>query len=294
MKKFGNLITAMVTPFKDDLSVDYDQAAQLAVRLVGSGSDGVVVCGTTGESPTLSFEEKVGLYQAVTEAIGGKAVVIAGTGSYDTGSSIKLTQAAEKVGVDGIMLVVPYYNKPPQEGLYQHFKEIAQKTELPVMLYNVPGRTSQNLLPDTIARLTELDNVVAVKEASGNMEQVAEIRRKTPENFAIYSGDDSLTLPIMSVGGIGVVSVASHLVGRRMKEMIKSFLSGDVREATRIHLELLPLFKVMFITTNPIPVKTAVNLSGFKAGGLRLPLVEPTNEQRNAIRECLRQVGLLD
>lgn len=294
MKKFGNLITAMVTPFKDDLSVDYDQAAQLAVRLVESGSDGVVVCGTTGESPTLSFEEKVGLYQAVTEAIGGKAVVIAGTGSYDTGSSIKLTQAAEKVGVDGIMLVVPYYNKPPQEGLYQHFKEIAQKTELPVMLYNVPGRTSQNLLPDTIARLTELDNVVAVKEASGNMEQVAEIRRKTPENFAIYSGDDSLTLPIMSVGGIGVVSVASHLVGRRMKEMIKSFLSGDVREATRIHLELLPLFKVMFITTNPIPVKTAVNLSGFKAGGLRLPLVEPTNEQRNAIRECLRQVGLLD
>lgn len=294
MKKFGNLITAMVTPFKDDLSVDYDQAAQLAVRLVESGSDGVVVCGTTGESPTLSFEEKVGLYQAVTEAIGGKAVVIAGTGSYDTGSSIKLTQAAEKVGVDGIMLVVPYYNKPPQEGLYQHFKEIAQKTELPVMLYNVPGRTSQNLLPDTIARLTELDNVVAVKEASGNMEQVAEIRRKTPENFAIYSGDDSLTLPIMSVGGVGVVSVASHLVGRRMKEMIKSFLSGDVREATRIHLELLPLFKVMFITTNPIPVKTAVNLSGFKAGGLRLPLVEPTNEQRNAIRECLRQVGLLD
>lgn len=294
MKKFGNLITAMVTPFKDDLSVDYDQAAQLAVRLVESGSDGVVVCGTTGESPTLSFEEKVGLYQAVTEAIGGKAVVIAGTGSYDTGSSIKLTQAAEKVGVDGIMLVVPYYNKPPQEGLYQHFKEIAQKTELPVMLYNVPGRTSQNLLPDTIARLTELDNVVAVKEASGNMEQVAEIRRKTPEDFVIYSGDDSLTLPIMSVGGIGVVSVASHLVGRRMKEMIKSFLSGDVREATRIHLELLPLFKVMFITTNPIPVKTAVNLSGFKAGGLRLPLVEPTNEQRNAIRECLRQVGLLD
>jgi 4-hydroxy-tetrahydrodipicolinate synthase len=294
VKKFGNLITAMVTPFKDDLSVDYDQAAQLAVRLVESGSDGVVVCGTTGESPTLSFEEKVGLYQAVTEAIGGKAVVIAGTGSYDTRSSIKLTQAAEKVGVDGIMLVVPYYNKPPQEGLYQHFKEIAQKTELPVMLYNVPGRTSQNLLPDTIARLTELDNVVAVKEASGNMEQVAEIHRKTPEDFVIYSGDDSLTLPIMSVGGIGVVSVASHLVGRRMKEMIKSFLSGDVREATRIHLELLPLFKVMFITTNPIPVKTAVNLSGFKAGGLRLPLVEPTNEQRNAIRECLRQVGLLD
>ncbi|NLM95440.1 MAG: 4-hydroxy-tetrahydrodipicolinate synthase [Firmicutes bacterium] len=294
MRKFGNLITAMVTPFKDDLSVDYDQAAQLAVRLVESGSDGVVVCGTTGESPTLSFEEKVGLYQAVTEAIGGKAAVIAGTGSYDTVSSIKLTQAAEKVGVDGIMLVVPYYNKPPQEGLYQHFKEIAASTELPVMLYNVPGRTSQNLLPDTIARLTELDNVVAVKEASGNMEQVAEIRRKTPASFAIYSGDDSMTLPIMAVGGIGVVSVASHLVGRRMKEMIRSFLDGDVREATRIHLELLPLFKVMFITTNPIPVKTALNLSGFNAGGFRLPLVEPTSEQRDAISDCLRQLGLLD
>ena len=294
MRKFGNLITAMVTPFQVVLTVSDDQPAQPAVPLVDSASDGVVVCGTTGESPTLSFEEKVGLYQAVTEAIGGKAAVIAGTGSYDTVSSIKLTQAAEKVGVDGIMLVVPYYNKPPQEGLYQHFKEIAASTELPVMLYNVPGRTSQNLLPDTIARLTELDNVVAVKAASGNMEQVAEIRRKTPASVASYSGDDSMTLPIMAVGGIGVVSVASHLVGRRMKEMIRSFLDGDVREATRIHLELLPLFKVMFITTNPIPVKTALNLSGFNAGGFRLPLVEPTSEQRDAISDCLRQLGVLD
>ena len=262
------------------------------MRLVESGSDRVVVCGTTESRQHLVLGE-------------GGAV----PGGYRSNRGRRLSSrdgllrhckqhqadpGREKVGVDGIMLVVPYYNKPPQEGLYQHFKEIAASTELPVMLYNVPGRTSQNLLPDTIARLTELDNVVAVKEASGNMEQVAEIRRKTPASFAIYSGDDSMTLPIMAVGGIGVVSVASHLVGRRMKEMIRSFLDGDVREATRIHLELLPLFKVMFITTNPIPVKTALNLSGFNAGGFRLPLVEPTSEQRDAISDCLRQLGLLD
>ncbi|MGI6037069.1 MAG: 4-hydroxy-tetrahydrodipicolinate synthase [Limnochordia bacterium] len=294
MKRFGNLLTAMVTPFKEDLSVDYDKAAQLAVRLLESGSDGVVVCGTTGESPTLTDEEKLNLFKVITEAIGGKGVVIAGTGSNNTRESIRLSQEAEKLGVDGIMLVVPSYNKPSQEGLYQHFRAVAEATSLPIMLYNIPGRTAINMQAATVARLAEIDNIRAIKESSGNMEQVGEIYRTTPDHFAIYSGDDAYTLPIMSLGGVGVVSVAAHLVGRQMKEMINAFLQGDVAEAAKINAQLLPLFKTMFITTNPVPVKTGVSLTGFDMGGFRLPLVGPTEAELQAIKNCMQQVGLLD
>jgi len=294
MNVFGDLLTAMITPYKDDGSVDYRKAGELAKKLADSGSDGVVVCGTTGESPVLSDEEKLGLFKAVVDAIGGKASVVAGTGSYSTAHSIHLTKLAEKAGVDGVMAVVPYYNKPPQEGLYQHFCSIASETALPVMLYNVPSRTSRNMEAETVVRLAELRNIVAVKEASGDMAQVAMIRANTPEDFIIYSGDDSLTLPILALGGSGVVSVAAHLVGRSLKQMIKCFAAGEIEKAREIHLSLMPLFKALFVTTNPIPIKAAVNMTGFKVGDPRLPLIGLDSNGRKLLKSRLADLGILD
>lgn len=292
--KLGSLLTAMVTPFQDDGTLDPGQAARLAQHLVEIGNEGVVVAGTTGESPTLTDEEKLELFRAVVGEIGGRATVVAGTGTNDTRHSIELTKEAEKLGVDAIMAVVPYYNRPNQEGLYQHFRAIAESTSLPVMLYNVPSRTGANLLPETVARLAQIDNIVAVKEASGDLNQVSEIRRLTPPEFDIYSGDDALTLPILSLGGVGVVSVAGHVVGRRLRAMIEAYQKGDVRTATDIHLELWPIFKVMFVTTNPIPVKTAVNMLGLTVGPLRSPLGPPSEEEETTIRTVLRENGLLN
>ena len=225
---------------EQDGKVSYEQAIRLAKRLAENGSDGVVLSGTTGESPTLSFDEKVKLFTSITDSVGGELEIIAGTGSNNTAESIALTQAAETAGVDGIMLVTPYYNRPSQEGLYQHFKTIAENCSLPIMLYNVPGRTGVNLLPETVARLAEVENIVAIKEASGDLNQVSLLRSLVPDDFLIYSGDDSLTLPILAVGGDGVVSVASHLVGRQLKDMVTAFLAGKVREAQELHLRLLP------------------------------------------------------
>lgn len=222
--RVGQVLTAMITPMKEDGTVDYNQAVRLAEILVNNGSDGLVLGGTTGESPTLSFDEKVQLFSEIVNELGGKTEVIAGTGSYDTAQSIALTKAAENTGVDGIMLVTPYYNKPSQEGLYKHFRTIAENSSLPIMLYNIPGRTQVNLMPETVARLAEIPNIVAIKEASGDLEQVSYLRTITNQDFLIYSGDDSLTLPILSVGGCGVVSVAAHLVGRRIKAMVDAFL----------------------------------------------------------------------
>ncbi len=293
MAQFGRLLTAMVTPFNSELEVDYERAAELAKRLCEGGSDGLVVCGTTGESPTLSTEEKLKLIQAVVDAVGGEAAVIAGTGSNCTAATVELTKAVQRLGVDGIMLVAPYYNKPSQEGLYQHFRTVAESTSLPIMIYNIPGRTGVNILPETMARLAEIPNIVAIKEAAGNLEQAAQLRRLLPKDFAIYSGDDSLTLPILSVGGCGVVSVASHLVGRQMKEMIEAYVKGDVATAARLHTELLPLFKVLFITTNPVPVKLALNMVGYPVGGVRLPLVEAGEKEAQAIRKVLEDMHLV-
>ncbi|NLT94524.1 MAG: 4-hydroxy-tetrahydrodipicolinate synthase [Clostridia bacterium] len=283
----------MVTPFNNDLEVDYQKAQELAEFLINNGSDGVVVTGTTGESPTLSKEEKVNLFKAVKEAIGDKGQVIAGTGSYSTQDSIELTKKAEEIGVDGVMLVVPYYNKPPQEALYQHFKTIAESTTLPVILYNVPGRTSTNMLPETVYRLSLIPNIIAVKEASGNMDQVSAIKNLVSDDFLIYSGDDSLTLPILALGGYGIISVASHVVGNEIKEMIENYVAGKVKEAQIIHNRLFPVFKAMFITTNPIPVKAAVNLIGINVGSLRLPLVNVTDEQKEIIIKALKDIGKL-
>ena len=243
---FGRLLTAMVTPMTDQGAVDFQAAAALAEKLVATGSDGIVVSGTTGESPTLSTEEKEELFHVVVEAVGGKASVVAGTGSYNTQASIQLTDIAQRAGVDGLLLVTPYYNKPPQEGLYQHFRAIAQSTSLPILLYNIPGRTNVNIELNTMVRLAEIENIVGVKEASGNLNQVAAIRSLCPSNFLIYSGDDSLTLPTMSLGGVGVISVAAHLVGRRLKEMIEAFAQGKVELAEEINSELMPLFKALF------------------------------------------------
>lgn len=284
----------MVTPFHEDGSVNYAVAERLAAHLVEQGTDSLVVCGTTGESPTLTWEEEHELFQVVYKAVSGKAKVIAGTGSNCTQEAINATQKASKLGLDGTLQVVPYYNKPPQEGLYRHFQAIAQSSpDLPVMLYNIPGRTGQNLLPETVARLAEIPNIVAIKEASGSLEQVSQVRRLTPSEFAIYSGDDSLTLPMLAVGGSGVVSVASHLVGTQIQEMIKAFEAGQVQVATEIHIRLFELFKALFLTTNPILVKAALNLQGWNVGSTRLPLCDPSIELTNTLKDVLSELNLI-
>lgn len=290
---FGEVLTAMVTPFNPDLSANYDRAQELAVYLIENGSDGVVVSGTTGESPTLTPDEKIELFKLVKEAVGNKGKVIAGTGCNCTSESIELTRRAEKVGVDGCMLVGPYYNKPPQEGLYQHFQMIAESTSLPVIIYNVPSRTACNIEAETVIRLSAVENIVAVKEASGNLDQVSKISTRTPDNFRIYSGDDSLTLPILAIGGDGVISVASHVAGKEIKEMVRSYKEGNIEKACEIHLTLSPLFKALFMTTNPIMVKSAVKLKGIDVGGLRLPLVDATRDQIEKLEKVMRDTGVL-
>ena len=275
MAGLSRLFTAMVTPFDDEGNVDYDQAKRLATALLDSGSDGLVVSGTTGESPTLSREEKLKLFAEVKEAVGGRGTVIAGTGNYCTKDSIELTRAAESVGVDAILLVVPCYNKPTQEGLFQHFKAIVTATSLPCILYNVPSRTVVNLAPETVIKLSDIDNIVGIKEASANLEQVAKIIDGTNKDFLVYSGNDSDTLPILALGGCGVISVISHLVGFQVKEMMEKFLSGKADEAATIHRRLLPLVNAMFVVSSPSPTKYALNRLGFRVGKPRLPLVEP-------------------
>jgi 4-hydroxy-tetrahydrodipicolinate synthase len=291
---FGHVLTAMITPFTEDGDVSYAVAEKLAAFLVENGTDTLVVCGTTGESPTLTWDEEYELFQVVQKAVSGKAKVMAGTGSNSTKEAIAATQKAARLGLDGSLQVVPYYNKPPQSGLYQHFKAIAEAIpDLPMMLYNIPGRTGQNLQPETVIQLAEIQNIVAIKEASGNLDQVSQIRRSTPPDFAIYSGDDSLTLPILAVGGQGVVSVASHLIGSQLQKMIQSFLSGKVHPALEIHLQFLPLFKSLFLTTNPILLKTALNLQGWQVGSTRSPLTDPSSDMVQTLKAILTDLSLL-
>ncbi len=289
---FGRVITAMVTPFDREGNVHYAEAEKLAAYLVANGSDGIVVCGTTGESPTLSWDEEYQLFQVVQKAVAGKAKVLAGTGSNSTSEAIEATQKAAKLGLDGSLQVVPYYNKPPQTGLYRHFEAIAIACGLPMMLYNIPGRTGQALEPETIAKLALVDGIVAIKEASGNLDLVSQIRSMTPPDFAIYSGDDSLTLPILAVGGVGVVSVASHLVGNQIQAMIRAFESGQNQIATKLHIELLPLFKGLFFAPNPMPIKAALKLQGWEIGGLRLPMSELPAELLPLLEKILQKHGL--
>jgi 4-hydroxy-tetrahydrodipicolinate synthase len=286
---FGSVLTAMVTPFNDKLEIDYPAAAILARYLVENGTEGIVVAGTTGESPNLTGEEKLNLFTTVKEAVGDTCKVIAGVGTYSTRESVEL---AEKVSnqLDGIMAVVPYYSKPSQEGLYEHFKAIAAATDLPVMLYNIPGRTVINLLPSTVAKLAGISNIVCIKEAAGSMDQVSELKKELSSTFAIYSGDDSLTLPMLSLGGAGIVSVASHLIGTQMQKMVAAFKAGDMEKALKWHLLLFPIFKGMFVATNPVPVKYLLNEVGIKAGGYRLPIVGPTQTEQASLKELLTNI----
>jgi 4-hydroxy-tetrahydrodipicolinate synthase len=289
MKELGRLLTAMVTPFDERGEVDYAQARRLAVALVDSGSDGVVTSGTTGECPTLSAKEKLRLCTEVKEAVGDRGVVVAGTGTYSTAESQELTREAAKAGADGCLLVVPYYNRPPQEGLYQHFKAVAGVTELPCILYNVPSRTGTNMAPETVVRLAAVDNIVGVKEASGNMDQAARIIEGVKrQDFFLWSGNDSDTLPLMALGGYGVISVASHLLGLQIREMIRKHLAGDTAGATAIYLRIMPMMCALFVVANPIPLKYALNRVGFPVGRPRLPLVEADEKAAAAIDAALQ------
>lgn len=288
MKEFGRLLTAMVTPFGADGKVDYSQAKRLGGALLDSGSDGLVVSGTTGECPTLSREEKLRLFAEVSSVVGDRGTVIAGTGNYNTADSLELTREAEKVGVDGCLLVVPYYNRPTQEGLFQHFKTIAHGTSLPCIVYNVPSRTVTNLTAETTVRLSQVDNIAGVKEASANLDQIAKIIQGARDGFLVYSGNDSDTLPILGLGGYGVISVASHLVGLQIKQMIAEFLAGKTGEAATLHRELLPLINALFVVSNPIPVKHALNCLGFSVGKPRLPLTEADEKSKAVIEQTLK------
>ncbi|MDP4163596.1 MAG: 4-hydroxy-tetrahydrodipicolinate synthase [Bacillota bacterium] len=280
MVNFGRVSTAMVTPFDKKGHIDFGKTTQLINHLIETGTDSLVVAGTTGESPTLSKEEKLALFDHVVKVVNKRIPVIAGTGSNDTYASIEMTKKAEQVGVDAVMVVAPYYNKPNQEGLYQHFKAVAESTKLPVMVYNVPGRAVVNILPETVVRLSQISNVVAVKEASGDLNAMTRIIANTPDDFLLYSGDDGLTLPVLAIGGAGIVSVASHIMGNEMQEMISAFLNKETERAAKIHQSILPAMEVLFSAPSPVPVKTALQLKGLDVGSVRLPLVPLTEQER--------------
>ncbi len=285
---FGRVLTAMVTPFTAGGAVDLELAARLAVHLVDHGSDGLVLCGTTGESPTLSWGEQHQLFSAVKAAVGDRARLLAGTGSNCTAEAVEALQEAAALGADGALVVVPYYNKPPQEGLEAHFRAVATASPgLPLMLYNIPGRTGCSLSPETTARLMDLPNVVSFKAASGTTEEVSALRAACGERLAIYSGDDALTLPMLAVGAVGVVSVASHLAGDQIQRLVQAFLAGDLATALALHEQLLPLCKALFCTTNPIPVKAALELQGWPVGAPRLPLLPASNDVRDRLNSVL-------
>ncbi|HEY5693414.1 MAG TPA: 4-hydroxy-tetrahydrodipicolinate synthase [Gaiellaceae bacterium] len=287
----GSVITAMVTPFRADGAVDVERFRELATFLVDNGSDGLVVCGTTGESPTLSDAEKLDLFRAAVETVGSRATVIAGTGTYDTAHSVRLTREAAELGVDGILVVTPYYNKPPQRAIVRHFEEIAGTTHLPVVAYNIPGRVVVNIESATIARLAEIENVVAVKQALDDPEQARFIAEET--RLDLYSGDDPNTLAFLDLGGVGVVSVTAHLWGPQVAEMIRRHREGDAEGARAVHEEMQPSYDLLRIQVNPIPIKAALNLTGHEVGGHRLPMVEPDEEELAQIRSCLERSGLL-
>ena len=292
---FGRLLTAMVTPFNADGSVNYEKAADLAEWLINNGSDGLVVAGSTGEAATMSAEEKLELFRVVVNRINKRVPVIAGTGSNNTADSVKMTKMAEAMGVDGAMIVGPNYNKPTQEGFYQHFAAVAQSTGLPIIVYNVPGRTASNISPAIVARLAaDFENIVAIKEAAGNVAQVAELYSVLPEEFTIYSGDDGLILPFMSVGATGLISVLSNIGGGILQDVMQAYEDGRVREAAKLNARMVPLANAMFIETNPIPVKAAVTLvTGIDAGQPRLPLtpMEPANKAKMVA--VLQEYGLV-
>jgi 4-hydroxy-tetrahydrodipicolinate synthase len=289
MKKLGRLLTAMVTPFNEKGEVDYEQAKKLTLALLDSGSEGVVLAATTGEAPTLTWEEEMRLFTEVKAAVGNRGNIVAYTGSNSTAEAVEATEKAEKIGVDACLSVVPYYNRPNQEGIYQHFKAIAESTSLPIIMYNIPSRVVVNMEPETIARLSKIDNIVGVKEASGNMEHVAKTLNNTREGFLIWSGNDNDTFLIMALGGYGVIGVTTHLVGKQYKKMIDLILKSQIAEAAAIHRNLVPLVNAMFSVPSPAPIKYALNHLGFRVGKPRLPLVEPDEKSAALIKDTLKK-----
>jgi 4-hydroxy-tetrahydrodipicolinate synthase len=290
---FGELITAMVTPFDEDNKVNLEVASQLIEHLIKNESDGILLAGTTGESTTLTDEEKVELFKIGAKRFKSKTKIIAGTGSNDTGHSVELSIEAQKAGVDCLLCVTPYYNKPSQAGLYRHFEKIASSVKIPVILYNVPSRTACNISAKTVIELSKIENIIGVKEASSDFKQIAEIIGGAAQDFLVYSGNDGDTLPMLSIGAHGVISVAAHLVGKDIKKMINIFKSGRNDEAAKLHGWLLDIFYGIFISTNPVPVKTALNLIGFKVGGVRLPLCEMTEDELGSFRKILGKYQLI-
>jgi 4-hydroxy-tetrahydrodipicolinate synthase len=291
--RFGSVLTAMVTPFREDHAVDLDGAQELATYLLDHGSDGVVVAGSTGESPTLTHKEKAELFRAVGEVVRGKGHLICGTGTYSTAETLELTQAAEDAGADGLLVVTPYYNKPPQRGLVAHFEHIADATELPIIAYNIPGRTASRIEHATMLRLAQRPNIVAVKDSTGDFKGVSKLIAEAPPSFEIYCGDDWATFGYVCLGAVGVVSVGSHLVGPQIHQMVDLVEGGDVTAARKIHESLSALFNALFVTSNPIPLKAALELVGRPAGVPRLPLVPATSEERDRVRKALEDAGLL-
>lgn len=291
--RFGSVVTAMVTPFAGDGSLDVDGAQRLASWLLENGSEALVVAGTTGEGPTLTGDERERLFRAVVEAASGKGKVICNTGTYDTAHSIEITRTATEAGAHGVLVVTPYYNRPPQRGLIAHFTAVARSTELPVVLYNIPSRTSCLIETDTVLRLAEVENIVGVKDATSDYASVTRLVRESPSGFQVYSGDDSTTFSYVCLGAVGVVAVASHLAGERMRDMIELATAGDVAAARKIHQDLVPLYRGLSVTTNPIPVKAALDIAGRPVGDPRLPLVPATAEERAAIEQGMRDAGVL-
>ena len=291
--RFGSVVTAMVTPFREDHAVDLDRAQELASWLVDHGSDAVVAAGSTGESPTLTHKEKAELFRAVGEAVRGRGKLLCGTGTYSTAETLELTQAAEDAGADGLLVVTPYYNKPPQRGLVAHFERVADATELPMILYNIPGRTATRIEHDTLLELAQRPNIVAVKDSTGDFQSITRLVSEAPEGFEVYSGDDWATFGYLCLGAVGVVSVASHLVGPQVRQMIELIETGDVPAARKIHEDLSPLFNALFVTSNPIPLKAALEMVGRGCGDPRLPLVPATAEERERVRKALEDAGLL-
>jgi 4-hydroxy-tetrahydrodipicolinate synthase len=287
----GEVITAIVTPFASDGSVDVDKFRELAAHLVDHGCDGLVVTGTTGESPTLSDDEKLELYAAAVEAVGDRATVVAGTGTYDTRHSVHLTERAHELGVDGFLVVTPYYSKPPQRAIVRHFQEIAAVTDKPIVAYNIPARVVIDIEPATIAQLAEIDNVVAVKQAHDDLGEARFIAQET--RLDLYSGDDNITLDFLELGGVGVISVIAHVWGEQMKQMIRSYADGDGEGARAVNEELRPAYDLLKVTTNPIAIKTALNLLGHDLGGFRLPMVDASEDEVAQIRACLERGRVL-
>jgi len=297
--RFGRLLTAMVTPFDKDGALDIARSAELATRLFDTGSDGLVVCGTTGEGPTVFYDQKIELFRAVLDGAGNRGPIIANVGDNCTDDSVSFARNVAKLGVDGVMLVTPYYNKPPQEGLYRHFRKIAESVDVPVVLYNIPSRCVINIEPETILRLAnDVENIVAVKQANPDLSQARTIVEGAPAGFEVLSGDDGLTLSMMELGATGVISVLSHVAGPYVKEMIEAIVANDAERALKLHEILMPLTDALFMTSNPIMVKDALATEGFDVGGVRLPLVEPTAEQHaelvSVLNEAFSQLNELD